>query len=373
MLRLILNCSNISKGGGVQVSLEFISQVLSLSGEYQVLVVASDVVFRQLDKRRIEGIRIVCLTHNVTSRIVKGKSYRELQRLESDFKPDFVVSVFGPVYWRPSAPHVVGLANAWSFDFQSIAWESLGPLSWLKMRIMVAIKNRVIKDESDYLYTETNLAKTMIAKSLDVSIDDIVVSNNGANYHFLENSATIKDAEYKHVEAEFRILLLSAYYPHKNIAILRDVIPLVSSNCRFVLTLPESAYKAVFGEGNDQIINVGPVKSSECPALYASCDAVILPSLLETFSANYVEAMVMKKPILTSDLEFAHEVCGKAALYFNPTSPESIANKIEEIIASSELRLQLIESGLDRLKGFDNPKKRLTKIIDFIVEKIGVF
>ena len=368
MMKLMLNCTNISKGGGIQVSLALIDQMLSLTYRCESIVVASDVVYEQLERRHHEGLEIVLLNHGFFSRIVRGRSYRELGSLETKFRPDFVVSVFGPVYWKPKAPHIVGLANAWCFDSSSIAWNSLGVISWIKMRAMATVKNFFIKKETTYLHTETYLAKRKIAETLGIDEQKIVVANNGVNHHFWKEKRSGDLTKLNLEEGQFRILLLSAFYPHKNIGILRDMIPLVPANTCFVVTLPDLAYAELFGDGNQQILNVGPVKSADCPALYASCDAVILPSLLETFSANYVEAMTMGKPILTSDLDFAHEVCGDAALYFNPTSPEAIAEAVNLVIENPELRRKLERRGLERLTSFDNPNNRLKTIIDFVVK-----
>ena len=38
--------------------------------------------------------------------------------------------------------------------------------------------------------------------------------------------------------------------------------------------------------------------------------------------------MFHKKPIFTSDLDFAHDVCANNAIYFNPFDPNDIFEKI---------------------------------------------
>ena len=77
-----------------------------------------------------------------------------------------------------------------------------------------------------------------------------------------------------------------------------------------------------------RVINVGPVSINQCPALYHYCDALFLPTLLECFSASYVEAMYFKKMIFTSDLPFAHTVCDDSAIYFDPYDANDICDKI---------------------------------------------
>jgi glycosyltransferase involved in cell wall biosynthesis len=98
---------------------------------------------------------------------------------------------------------------------------------------------------------------------------------------------------------------------------------------------------------------------------------MFLPSHLECFSASYAEAMKMKRPILTSDLSFAHTVCGDAALYFNNNDPTDIAKKIKLIIEDKELYNKLVECGTERLKTFFDSKQQAMsyiKICNKIIE-----
>jgi glycosyltransferase involved in cell wall biosynthesis len=84
-----------------------------------------------------------------------------------------------------------------------------------------------------------------------------------------------------------------------------------------VITLPVDVFKSIFNEKYYKYVyNLGPIPIPECASLYKECDAMFLPTLLECFSASYIEAMYMEKPIVTSDLDFAHTVCGNSALNF---------------------------------------------------------
>jgi len=70
------------------------------------------------------------------------------------------------------------------------------------------------------------------------------------------------------------------------------------------------------------------VDMSSVPALYASVDGMILPTLLESFSGTYVEAMHYGVPVFTSDRDFARDVCGDAAYYFDPLNPKGILDTV---------------------------------------------
>src|SRR5262249_38285077 len=99
----------------------------------------------------------------------------------------------------------------------------------------------------------------------------------------------------------------------------------------------------------DRIVNLGPLRQEELAACYLACDAVVHPSLLESFSSCYLEAMHFGRPILASDLDFAHEVCGEGALYFDPWSVASLRDAIVRMRDDQSLRDDLVRRGAARL------------------------
>ena len=168
---------------------------------------------------------------------------------------------------------------------------------------------------------------------------------------------------------EVRLLTLSAFYKHKNFEIIPKTLASLHSkgvdNVKFVVTLPADRFKEAFGEHpSPNIINVGFVPTLEGASLYKECDYMFLPTLLECFSASYAEAMVMKKPILTSDLGFAHTVCKNAALYFDPDDADDVADKIITLIHSPQLQAELIEKGTRQLCQFGSAEQRAVKILE---------
>ena len=79
----------------------------------------------------------------------------------------------------------------------------------------------------------------------------------------------------------------------------------------------------------------------------------------------------MKKPILTSDLPFAHDICGDAAIFFDPMNEIDITEKIILLLNNPSISNQLIENGLEKLKFFDNSEKKAIKYLQ-ICEKISI-
>ena len=69
-----------------------------------------------------------------------------------------------------------------------------------------------------------------------------------------------------------------------------------------------------------------------------------MPTLLESFSGTYVESMYFEKPILTSDLDFAKEICGNGAIYFNPFNTQEQLDAIKFISENNKEISKLIKN-----------------------------
>ena len=67
--------------------------------------------------------------------------------------------------------------------------------------------------------------------------------------------------------------------------------------------------------------------------IYASCDALIFPSLLETGGLPLTEFKSFKKPIIAADLPYAHETLGAYEMiyWFNPYSVDSLISAIDRL------------------------------------------
>jgi len=73
------------------------------------------------------------------------------------------------------------------------------------------------------------------------------------------------------------------------------------------------------------------VDEEELQKLYRQCFAFIYPSLSEGFGYPPLEAMKYGKPVLASNRSSIPEICGNAAIFFNPTSIKEIQEAILSI------------------------------------------
>jgi glycosyltransferase involved in cell wall biosynthesis len=110
------------------------------------------------------------------------------------------------------------------------------------------------------------------------------------------------------------------------------------------------------GTGLERLRNVpdgvdvrGRVSGEELAALYQSAAALVFPSLYEGFGQPPLEAMASGTPVASSLAGSLPEVCGDAALYFDPTSVDEIT---EAILTVLERPGHLVERGLERASRF---------------------
>jgi glycosyltransferase involved in cell wall biosynthesis len=76
----------------------------------------------------------------------------------------------------------------------------------------------------------------------------------------------------------------------------------------------------------------GHVSLDELVVLYRSAAALVYPSLYEGFGIPCVEAMACGCPVAASDVASLPEVCGDAAVYFDPLDAESIAEAMRAVL-----------------------------------------
>ncbi|HLO52145.1 MAG TPA: glycosyltransferase family 1 protein [Kamptonema sp.] len=94
------------------------------------------------------------------------------------------------------------------------------------------------------------------------------------------------------------------------------------------------------------------VPAAELPIVINQAIALIFPSLWEGFGFPALEAMACGTPVITSNLSSMPEVVGDAALLVNPYNINEIAEAMEAVVGSAELRSRLQTLGLTRARQF---------------------
>ncbi len=91
---------------------------------------------------------------------------------------------------------------------------------------------------------------------------------------------------------------------------------------------------------------------SDMPAVYASFDVVVLPSLIEAMPMCLLEAMASRKPVVATRVGSIPQVIehGDSGLLVDPGDAEGLGAALLEVLGDSELSERLAENGSKRAK-----------------------
>lgn len=209
-----------------------------------------------------------------------------------------------------------------------------------------------------YLYLAYKLAGFMIRKIKISSLDSILsqknffpvtVSNYSSSqikrYFSFEKPLPVcyspstydKENIVNRVYTEKYYLLVSAFVPFKNG--LRAIMAFDNlfdkgelDGVRVKITGIDICHKYRYKLRNRERFDfLGFVSDQELEQLYHDAYCLVYPSLNEGFGYPPIEAMHYGVPVIASQATSIPEVCGDAALYFNPFSIEEMMDKIKQM------------------------------------------
>jgi len=347
-VRILLDCSQIARGGGLQVCLEILRNAASTPG-MEVVAVLSDAVSNEIDASTLAGLqtvyRLPATARTRFSRLWMRRTF--LRKIEREARPAVVFTVFGPAYWTSRAPHVVG------FAVPAIIYPEVMPPSQrsafrrVKRELSYRIKRRFFR-AADYWIVETKTVKRRLLQVLNVQDRRVFVVQN-------THSTLFGEADDQGVDESVRAILVPAsYYSHKNLEIIPQVAASLAAShpVTFMLTIPPTSrewlqiHEAAERLGVSNLVTTtGLVPHARFRELYRRCQLVFLPTLLECSTAVYPESFQAGVPLCTSDRDFARELCGDAAVYVDPLSVQSCASGLRELITKPDLRKELVDRG----------------------------
>lgn len=112
MKNFLINCSNLKKGGGLQVADSVCSCMEWMKAHRFVVVLSS---YMDETARRIESFATVRVVRydicNDWRTLVQGRD-DVLDKLVKEENVSAVLTIFGPARWEPRCPHLCGFARA---------------------------------------------------------------------------------------------------------------------------------------------------------------------------------------------------------------------------------------------------------------------
>jgi len=201
------------------------------------------------------------------------------------------------------------------------------------------------------LLTVSAFSQARLALHLKLQPGQIGVLNNGCDH--LDEVVPDLGVLTRHALVGTRCLLaVASANPTKNLASLLTAYARLPADPLLRLVIVGGANERVFAAGKTldppQVVRVGPVGDAQLVALYLHAAGFVLPSLYEGFGIVALEAMRCGCPVAAAQAAAIPEVCGDAALYFDPQSVPAIADAMQRLLSDTSLVDQLRAAGQAR-------------------------
>jgi glycosyltransferase involved in cell wall biosynthesis len=373
----VLNFLPLKSGGGVQVGLDFIAQAKRLAQDRQWYLVASaGTPLAQV--RETENMRMLKIVPpGVRARL--WFEFNGCRPLVKALKPAAIYTQFGPQWpGATGAASVVGCAYSNLCYPEVDFWRRL-PAAQRTFRELVDVGRRRRLQQADAVIFETEDLAERGVRHLQLDRRRVHVVRPSVSSLVTGEGHHADTAERAlQIPGGFRVLLLSVYNPNKNFELLPRIAHALCKHAGdrdtiFVLTLPHEApqLRAILRlatqlQVENRLYNFGPVPHAGCADLYRACDAVILPSQLESFSNSIAESWTMGKPLLISDLPWARSLCGRGAIYFRYDDPLEAAARITELRADMAYRESAVQAGYLQLASYPSSERRFLQYLEIL-------
>lgn len=364
--KILINASTVKISGGLYIALDIISAFVK-SDNLLVSIICPNIRPFRSYKEKANLIHVPTIFFNYLFRPLLD--YWWLNRRINKLKPDLIISLSN----LPARTH------RRQFFFHDNAYMSQPDLKGLKLsfkNLMINyIRRRIFRNRIrfiNHLIVQTKLEKIRLNQLYSTKLP-ITVMPPILPSHL--NRKTDNKKYFKREPNTVYIACLSRYYEHKNIEILLDVAQLCEQQnlqLKFVITIDATQGKGAqrllnnIGTSNysQRIINIGKIGRKKISSFIQSIDSLILPSLIETFGLNCIEAWYFKKPLFISDRHYSRQICSNSAIYFDPLDARSIVNVLSDFYKNNQEYPELIAEGKNKITQLLKAEEAVEKILN---------
>ncbi len=147
-------------------------------------------------------------------------------------------------------------------------------------------------------------------------------------------------------------LVIGTGAAHKNLGIVRRAMAAQGLVLAVAGAKDSAVFRAGEADSGGEVRALGRVSDAELRALYEGALTLLFPSRYEGFGLPPLEAMWCGCPVIAARAGAVPEVCGEAALWFDPDAPEALGEAIATLAAGPAQRNALITAGRARAAGF---------------------
>ncbi|TXG85816.1 MAG: glycosyltransferase family 1 protein [Thermomicrobiales bacterium] len=217
-------------------------------------------------------------------------------------------------------------------------------------RLYSRVMFRAVRFKATGIVCVSRFAKDQLLKYCPVGTQDITVVHNGVDPSW---SAPVPGPS---PHARPYLLFVGSVKPHKNLPRLLEAFDRLLEKIPHDLVMIGRDKGFITGDAlvnerlssmQERVTCIGEMDHDD-PLLrqfYAHADALILPSLYESFGLPALEAAASGCPIIVSRAGGLPEVYGESALYCDPYDVDDMAKTIFQMVTDRELRRRHIDRG----------------------------
>lgn len=217
--------------------------------------------------------------------------------------------------------------------------------------------------QADALIAVSEYTKSMLVEKLGVAAQRVRVVHHGVSSAFCPAEPDrIKALRRQYGLPRPYVLFVGTAEPRKNLPRLVKAIAHLRTRFQHDVDLV-IAGKAAWGSSelrtciDDERLHrnvhlLGHARFEELPVLYSGALAAVQPSIVEGFGMPILEAMACGTPVVAANASSLPEVCGGAALLFDPHNVEELALLLNRLIEESALRSEFARRGKIRAAQF---------------------
>jgi glycosyltransferase involved in cell wall biosynthesis len=197
--------------------------------------------------------------------------------------------------------------------------------------------------KNNYVIVQQNWLRNEFVKMFSLQKEKVIVAPPKVP-HF---SGAFRAVSNGKPELKTNFLFPTFPRPFKNVELICEAVEILNRgdlkekfNVKITIDGTENGYSSGIIKKYrklSQIDFVGQISRQSVYDLYTSSDCLIFPSTLETWGLPITEFKMFNKPILLSDLPYAHETLGRydKGVFFNPSDSGQLAKLMSAVIDNS--------------------------------------
>ena len=322
-MRIVVDCRYVRVGRHDGISRFSAGVVSALAERHDVTMLVSDT--RQLDKLPDRPHLLVSSPTSVREPLVA----LQVNRLRPDvvWSPMQTMGSLGRRY-----PLVLTLHDLIYYTNRTPPPEFALPIKLLwRLYHLAWWPQRVLLDRADAVVTVSRTTRDQMRRHR-LTRRPVTVVYNAAD--------AVDDAAPRTAPEGRDLVYMGSFMPYKNVATLARALPLLDGYRLHLMSRVSEAERAsleAVAPAGSLVFHDGASDDEYREALLGAT-AVVTASRAEGFGIPLVEGMALGTPAVVSDIPIFREIGGTAALYFDPSSPASVAAAVRRLEGEWEAR-----------------------------------